>query len=155
MTLECDVSCDVCQTGRHTEGGRGAQSLGPFEPGPLPSASCDGREISRGEVKRAGCANGCRAVEYRHAAFRPRRTSSTPSRPAARQGAGSVAGSATTTPRARTPRSAAGRPTRSMLSTASRKNWRRNQTGIHLGQAAKLSRKADPPLSVVFQPTLW
>ena len=55
-------------------------------------------------------------------------SSSTPSRRAARPGAGSVAGSATTTPRARTLRSAAGRPTRSMLSTASRRNWRRNQT---------------------------
>ena len=33
-----------------------------------------------------------------------------------------------------------------MLSTSSRRNWRRNQTRNHLSQAAKLSRKADPPL---------
>ena len=41
---------------------------------------------------------------------------------------GSVVGSATTMPTDRTRPSAAGRPTRSMLSTASRRNWRRNRT---------------------------
>ena len=53
---------------------------------------------------------------------------SPPSRRAARQAPGSVAGSATTMPSGRTHRSTAERPMRSMLSSASRRNWRRSQT---------------------------